>query len=451
MKQILTMSYHNYNRNFSYIFLFLTAIFSILFLSCSTPQRGLFAKRTPHEQYAERITNAGLKETTLGSLWFNAALKGINQPVLINLPYKETGYFAAEKPNAAGYRFTARKGEKLIVTLAKKPVSGFALFVDLWHSIDNAPPKFLASLDTLNNAINYEVDQEGFYQLRIQPELLKSGEYTLTILTGPSLAFPVPSSSNPRIGSFWGANRDAGSRKHEGIDIFGTFRTPVVAAADGYITGVNENRLGGKVVWLRPHNKNYTLYYAHLDSQIARQGEQVKAGDVIGLMGNTGNAKFTPTHLHFGIYTMGGPVDPLPFVNIKRAAPANISTSTAVLNENMRNSKATSVYAAPTTTATKIASLESNSLLSIQAATASFYKVSLADGREGFVSSSTVSPIKQPLRKLSLLTDEALLDAPDSSAPAKAYLNKGEKVDVLASTGNYYFVQDEKGVGWIPK
>jgi murein DD-endopeptidase MepM/ murein hydrolase activator NlpD len=53
-------------------------------------------------------------------------------------------------------------------------------------------------------------------------------------------------------------------------------------------------------------------------------GQAVTKGDTVGLVGNTGNARTTPAHLHFGIYTFGGAVDPLPFVDKKVARPAAV-------------------------------------------------------------------------------------------------------------------------------
>src|SRR4051794_22989718 len=222
------------------------------FYSCTSLHRGLFTTRTPHERYEDGLTNAGLKETALGMQWFTAADKGIRTPLSISLPYKETGYFAAERPDAAGYVFTCRRGEKLIVTLSQKPAGGCKLFIDLWQYNANKTIKYLQSADTASNTLSHEIEQDGSYLLRLQPELLCSTEYTLTLTTAPSLAFPVPASANPKIESVWGDNRDEGARRHEGIDIFARFRTPVIAAADGYVTRVNENKLGGKAVFMRP-------------------------------------------------------------------------------------------------------------------------------------------------------------------------------------------------------
>src|SRR5690606_16676185 len=109
--------------------------------------------------------------------------------------------------------------------------------------------------------------------------------------------------------------RDGDVRKHEGVDIFSSRGTPVVAASPGWVRRVGDNRLGGKVVWINNRELGISQYYAHLDSQLVRSGQQVNAGDTIGLVGNTGNAITTAPHLHFGIYKSGrGAVNPFPFL-----------------------------------------------------------------------------------------------------------------------------------------
>ncbi len=127
------------------------------------------------------------------------------------------------------------------------------------------------------------------------------------------LVFPVAGNSS-NVGSFWGAVREGGKRKHEGIDIFAKKGTPVVAIADGKITQVTTMPKGGKVVWLRCDDRAWDVYYAHLDKQLVRVGQSVKKGQALGTVGNTGNARTTPAHLHFGIYTHKGAVDPYPYV-----------------------------------------------------------------------------------------------------------------------------------------
>jgi murein DD-endopeptidase MepM/ murein hydrolase activator NlpD len=128
-----------------------------------------------------------------------------------------------------------------------------------------------------------------------------------------SLTFPVAGMKS-NIGSYWGARRDGGKRKHQGIDIFARRGTAVVAICDGVITLKDHTPIGGKTLWLDSEDHSWTAYYAHLDKQYVKEGQFVRKGQVIGTVGNTGNARTTPSHLHFGIYTNRGPVNPLPYV-----------------------------------------------------------------------------------------------------------------------------------------
>lgn len=126
------------------------------------------------------------------------------------------------------------------------------------------------------------------------------------------------------IGSYWGAMREGGKRKHEGIDIFARKGTPVVAVADGFVVEAGNTPRGGKTVWLRSANNDFYFYYAHLNQQFVKTGQYIKKGEHLGTVGNTGNAKLTPPHLHFGIYSYTGAVNPLPYVkNLPKMAIPN--------------------------------------------------------------------------------------------------------------------------------
>ncbi len=356
------------------------------FASCTARgPAGLFGSRSAHEVYSDKLISAGLNETALGKSWFQAADKGLSKALSISLPYSEAGYFGADKPNAAGFRFMVKRGEKLSITATKKALLPYKIYMDLWKvNAENNKHERVASADTGSLKMSFEVKREGFYILRLQPELLASIEYQLSITTGPSLAFPVLEKANAKIGSFWGANRDNGERKHEGIDIFAPMRTPLVAAADGSINRVEETKLGGKVIFLRPHNQDYTLYYAHLDEQQVKPGQQVKAGDIIGLMGKTGNAATTSPHLHFGIYAMGRAIDPLAFVDPVIKKPAAISVGLDKVGDNARtNTSNTKLYGAPSVTPSNYVNVSANTLVEVQAASAAWYKVVTPDGQTG--------------------------------------------------------------------
>lgn len=427
----------------------------LIVASCTTSgPAGLFGKKSPHDDYGDRIKNAGLNETALGRQWFVAAEQGLASPVSVNIPYMETGYFPAEQPKAVGLLFHARRGEKVNISVSKKPETGFAIYLDVWEAATSADakPKFLLSADSTLKTLTYDVDKDDNYIVRLQPELLKGGEYTLTITTGPSLAFPITPKAKSNIGSFWGSARDAGARKHEGIDIFAPRGTAAVAAADGVINGVTENTLGGKVVFLRPDKKDYTLYYAHLDKQLVQQGQTVKTGDTIGLVGNTGNARTTSPHLHFGIYTNSGAIDPLSFVNPVTRTPERIVAALSNINNWVRNNKTTKLYNTPNATGLAVATLETNTLLKAEAATAGWYRVSLADGEQGFIASTHVSSVSLPVRKADVKNQEPLLDEPTGFAAKKKMLSAGQQVNVLAMYKDFYFIKDSNNrEGWISK
>lgn len=400
--------------------------------------------------YGQKLTSAGLQTTAIGKRWFEAADNSLWSPLTITLPYKETGYFASEKPAASSLSFVAKRGEKIVVSLEKKPASSFAIYMDLWQPANEptAKPRLLASADSSASTLDYTVKEDGRLILRVQPELLQSGEYTLQITGGPSLAFPISTGVKSTIQSFWGVDRDAGARRHEGIDIFAPRRSPAVASGAGTIRSVTENNLGGKVVFLHLDGTNYNLYYAHLDSQLVQQGQRVKPGDTLGLTGNTGNARFTPSHLHFGIYTSGGAIDPLAFVNPVRKEPRNITASMTLLNGQARVVK--KIPALITVPESASAVVEQNTLVDVTAVSEDRYKVNFPDGRIAFISDKNIVSINKPVRKITLKDEQNLLDRSDSLASSKQVLKSGSELSLLASFGHFHYVSTkENTTGWI--
>jgi len=304
-------------------------LLSIFVASCGSSVPRLFSKKTPHEKYAEKLDDTNLEETPAGRQWLAASKIAVEDPQTIELPYKQHGYFGADKPRALGLKFKAKRGEKLTFTINRKSSTPFVLYADLFKQ-EGVESSLVSSSDTAASIFSFDIEEQGSYLLRLQPELFHTGKYSLSVSVGPSLGFPV-AGNKAKTGSFWGDSRDGGKRNHEGIDIFAPKRTPAIASANGVVTGVKEMGIGGKTVWLRLTDKNITLYYAHLDKQLVSEGQYVKNGDTLGLVGNTGNAKYTPAHLHFGVYTYSGPMDPFPFVN------PLIKTANAVPGKNLVN------------------------------------------------------------------------------------------------------------------
>jgi murein DD-endopeptidase MepM/ murein hydrolase activator NlpD len=123
-------------------------------------------------------------------------------------------------------------------------------------------------------------------------------------LTAAGYVFPVYGPAASFTNDFGAARADTGW--HHGNDIFAPVGTPLLAVADGTLFSVGVNSLGGNRLWLRDRSGN-EFYYAHLSafSPLAQEGATVKAGDVVGFVGATGDAVGTPPHLHFEIHPAG--------------------------------------------------------------------------------------------------------------------------------------------------
>jgi len=293
---------------------------------------------TPRERYMEGLERAGLHETILGTSWNRVGEAALVSDVYVSLPHAEEGVLLPEEPTALAVTFDLRRGEYLQVIFTSVHADGVVdearewgtrsrIFIDLHRLRDpDRPPEEGGSRPLMvawNEAIPgtaeslvHETSVSGRYLVRVQPELLSGGAFRLEIRSGASMDFPVAGRTTGDIQSFFGAARDGGRREHHGVDIFAPRGTPVLAAGPGIVRRVNETPLGGKVVWVFDEERNLSRYYAHLDAQAVEAGRRVHAGDTLGTVGNTGNARTTPPHLHFGIYVRGaGPVDPWPYLH----------------------------------------------------------------------------------------------------------------------------------------
>jgi peptidoglycan LD-endopeptidase LytH len=111
----------------------------------------------------------------------------------------------------------------------------------------------------------------------------------------------------------WGAAR-SGGRQHKGTDIMNPLGNNVHAIVDGVVSRQTNSSLGGISLYLQGADGN-EYYYAHLMRYVSRVGQRVKAGELIAINGQTGNARFTAPHVHFEVHPGGGtPVNPYPYV-----------------------------------------------------------------------------------------------------------------------------------------
>ena len=98
-------------------------------------------------------------------------------------------------------------------------------------------------------------------------------------------------------------------RVHDAIDIPAAQGTPVVAAADGQVTRLFQSELGGITIYQSSTDKKLLFYYAHLQRYAdgLSDGKFVRQGEVIGYVGDTGNAGVGNSHLHFSIAVVSDP------------------------------------------------------------------------------------------------------------------------------------------------
>ncbi|MEM9328568.1 MAG: M23 family metallopeptidase, partial [Bacteroidota bacterium] len=283
----------------------------LLLLGCrqdeKVPER--FYPRNDHEAYWHHLRQANLLETALGKEWLAAAARTFEHPIKVRLPYQEVFELPNRRAEAYGYRFQVNRGQKVLIRLDLASEDSAAVFIDLFR-IDNdslQDYRHVASADSAFD-LGFEPRKDAPYLLRLQPELLRGGLFTLTIETVASLDFPVAGKGRRAIQSFFGDPRDGGRREHHGVDIFAKRHTPILAPTDGRIRSVDTKKLGGKVVWLYDQQRGAHLYFAHLHEQKVVERQQVQKGDTLVTVGNTGNARFTHPHLNFGFYK-NGPID----------------------------------------------------------------------------------------------------------------------------------------------
>ena len=299
-----------------------------------------FRDLTPHEAYGASLAEAGLAETALGRDWARVGREALENPVTVTPPFEEDGYITPEDPSAVAYRIHIPRGRKLVFAVSLESQHGTRLFIDLFRlpNDEDDPPRPVFSSDSLSRVFTHEDPwRAGEYVLRVQPELLRGGTYRVMLGEENAFAFPVEGHGPRSILSFFGASRDGGRRQHHGVDIFARRGTPVLASVDGRASRVRTTRLGGKVVWIRDPLREASVYYAHLDSQHVSAGMLVQRGDTIGFVGNTGNARTTPPHLHYGIYRRGeGPIDPFPLLTPARTRQPGMTADADLLGARVR-------------------------------------------------------------------------------------------------------------------
>ncbi|MDR5589136.1 M23 family metallopeptidase [Christiangramia sp. SM2212] len=372
----------------------LVKILSIIFLfslfSCSQLEKAekLITGLSEKEQYKkDRNISDELYE-----IWEGRISKALDDSLEIELPYLETGELKPRNFAVYSYSTYLIPGE-VIEAEIDTDTSSTLIFSELYRKNDSETAAFekMKSGETKEKTLRFEVRKKGLYKIVIQPEIEANTDFQIRIKKSPTYLFPVLNGANADIGSYWGDMRDGGKRNHQGIDIFADRGTPVIAPTSGRIGFTGEKGLGGKQVWLRDGKRKQSLYYAHLDS-IVPGLRTVKPGDTLGFVGNTGNAKTTPPHLHFGIYRRNeGAIDPLGFVYLTEEPEASETSEMEISSRLKVNSKTANFRNKPASNNSSIIKKGTfGELLMVQGKTADWFHVRDSLDRSMFIHESLV-------------------------------------------------------------
>lgn len=365
----------------------------LIFTGCSQVNKAtdFIAKPTAKEKY-QRDFNIS---DQLMEIWNSQVEVALKDSLQVDLPYVERGKFSPKSFAVYSYEVELKPGEILNFEVETDTVKNL-VFIELFEQKEDSVNWFekIETAEFQQKQLIFEPEKAGIYKLVIQPEIEANTPFLFKVSKSPAYIFPVLATTNNAIQSYWGAVREGGARSHEGIDIFAKKGTPVIAATDGRITYTGEKGLGGKQVWLRDQKRNQSLYYAHLDSIHPVSG-RVKTGDTLGYVGNTGNARTTPPHLHFGIYkSYRGAIDPLNFVfqipeleieeTEKEIMPEKLIISSP--RANLRNRPGTQ-------NSEVLRTLVSNDTLNLLGKSEDWYHVRSSENKASFIHQSLVSPI----------------------------------------------------------
>ncbi|BDZ51755.1 hypothetical protein GCM10025867_39960 [Frondihabitans sucicola] len=201
--------------------------------------------------------------------------------------------------------------EHVAVKLAAAAESG----TTVGGAVDTRGQKFVAS----RAASAEDLDRDG-YSVTSKTQAIKNTS-SGTFSNDPTSAVQWPFAVGVPISSGFGARQVANcgfcSTFHEGLDFIPGAGSPIQIVADGTVSKVDQGSGAlGYNVWIEHTigGKKVTSVYAHMlaGSIKVTQGQQVKVGQIVGLVGSTGNS--TGAHLHFEIHIDGVPVDPYPWL-----------------------------------------------------------------------------------------------------------------------------------------
>ena len=398
---------------------------------------------SPHDSYYSALLRENLRAAA--EQWRMEAEQSLAAPLSISLPYSEHRLLETDYLQPITFAVDRKTDELIHVAIFPSINTRAEVFVDVFYVADTSTkPTRIDSMSANEQQLQVVAERAGQYLVRIQPSHIAQGLIDIAITSPLRYGFPVDTERENTVQSLFGVDRDGGARRHEGIDIFAPRGTPVIAAEAGFVTRVGDTARGGKNVWVRGDQRSF--YYAHLDSIAVSTRDRIARGEVLGTVGNTGNAVTTNPHLHFGIYKFAqGAVDPLPLVGRKKSvstytppvvdlAPRWLSINTDKIN----------LRSGPSSKTITTASLIRGELVQVDSVSGDWLRVTTGNNQKGFVARRLTQTPTESI--LALTENHAAFLLPDDNAPVVGNFLAGDKLPFLGRFGSFAWVKMPGGV-----
>jgi peptidoglycan LD-endopeptidase LytH len=233
-------------------------------------------------------------------------LSALRTAPTVSPPYVERALLRPGGEGGLGYRVALRAGDTLRVA-----VEGGAVRLHAYPAAEIAlPDPVILAGSRGEGQLELVADRSGDVVILLHGA---PGGDVLTVRLDRSgaLVFPVAGKGPEDVLSHFLDSRDGGRRAHHGVDIAAPRGNPVRAVADGTIERVETTPVGGLTVRLVEARTGHVHYFAHLSSAFVKAGDRVVAGQTLGGVGNTGNARNTPPHLHYAVFDGRAILDPI--------------------------------------------------------------------------------------------------------------------------------------------
>lgn len=294
-----------------------------------------------HKVFYRYNTASGRYERVYPSSW--ERLKVSARQILIGV-IAAAGVFAVlyqffELPREKGLRLKAEETENQLQMLGRRADEAMSVMEDLAQRDNNfyrvmmqaepisASQRYAGlerqrNYDSINSMADTELMRRTVDKLDMLDQMIYTQSKSFDAIAGQVSALkdrishipaiqPISEKNLRAMASGYGYRRDPiyGTTKfHEGMDFSSPVGTPVYATGDGTVTHAKWQSSYGNLIEIS-HGFNYTTRYAHLSQILVKPGQQVKRGDLIGKVGNTG--KSTGSHLHYEVRLKGEPQNPV--------------------------------------------------------------------------------------------------------------------------------------------